>query len=302
MNLMSSIRKKHKLETGFTLIELAVVLVIIAILLSGGIEFRAGYVRNNNIAVTNTRLENIAAHLNYFVGKYKRLPCPTAPGGGANYVYPNYSSVSNAYGYERVDSFCDNPGGTMQAMGEVPWLSLGIPESMVKDGWGNKFVYRVDPSLTLPEIVGSQNGGMDFKGFEINTTNGTQSYEENLKRKGIFVCEVDDSDAKDPDFRRPDEGTGAAYVLISNGAQAFATANDYEKTNQMGYAIKEIGSGNEGYQTEITSTPFGKACFVSAPYIDTDTGTGAAAKFFDDVIFAPKLSVVLSETHMEPEK
>jgi prepilin-type N-terminal cleavage/methylation domain-containing protein len=300
---MSNIKNKHtnRLETGFTLIELAVVLVIIAILLSGGIEFRAGYIRNKNIALTNQRIENIAAHLNYFIGKYKRLPCPTLAGGGANYVYPNYDTANNAYGYERVGTFCENPGNSVQAMGEVPWLSLGIPESMVKDGWGNKFMYRVDPSLTIPEIVGTTNGGMDFRSFEINTVDDDKNYEESLQGKGIFVCQIDDSDGKNPDFRRPDEGTGAAYVIISNGEQAFASAQAYEKTNHRTVGIIEIGSGNQGYQTQSISPTFGEFCFVSAPYIDTTTGTGAAGTFFDDIIFAPKLSVILSETHMEPE-
>lgn len=301
---MNSIENKHKSEIGFTLIELAVVLVIISILLSGGIEFRAGYIRNNNIAITNKRIENISAHLNYFIGKYKRLPCPTAlPSGTASYVYPNYDPASNAYGYERVDSFCDNiGGGGMQAMGEVPWLSLGIPESMVKDGWGNKFVYRVDPSLTLPELIGVQDGGMDFRNFKINTNDDADNYEENIKGKGLFVCEIDDTDAKDADFRRPDEGTGAAYVLISNGAQAFASPKDYEKTNVMALQIKAVGSGDEGYRTTVESILTGEYCFVSAPYIDTETGTGASGTFFDDIIFAPKLSTILSETHMEPEE
>lgn len=315
-------------EQGFTLIELAVVIIIIAILMAGGIEFKSGYERNNNVVITKDRMDNIEKHLQYFIAKYKRLPCPTKPTvGGSTFSYPNGSTITSGtkYGYETTDSFCDNPNGA-QTGGEIPWLSLGLPESMAEDGWGNKFIYRVDPKLTLAENISvapiDGHGGMDYRIYKINTNDEDWDFEENLIDKGIFVCQIfeDKSDTTPPndyldvEYRTPSKGTGAAYVLISSGENAVSVANTREASNIAVGSIKQLNPGVpiEGFIANVPLTaanmfvnpPAGDPgpynCLIDAPIITTVEGVGGKATYFDDIVQAPTLESVLSETHMAP--
>ena len=124
---------KRSAFAGFSLIEMAVVLVLVTIVTSLGL----GLLRANqeNAAWTETKMkqERIKVALNSFLRTNGRLPCPNsgAPWDGAE---------------DRPDV---NPGlpattctGT-NGRGIVPWQALGIGRGEVQDGWGNFFTYRV---------------------------------------------------------------------------------------------------------------------------------------------------------------
>ena len=111
---------------GFTLVELAIVLVIIALLTSGLLMGVTAQRTSADNADAQRQLDNIREALLGFAMAKGRLPCP------AKADLPN--TDDNA-GLELTPP-CD---GALQH-GVLPWKTLGLPET---DPWGNRFTYFV---------------------------------------------------------------------------------------------------------------------------------------------------------------
>jgi len=108
---------------GFSLIELAVALAIIALLIAGALIPLSTQMDVRNVADTRRTMESIREAIIGFAQANGRLPC-AADGTIA-------AGTTNA-GKE----LCPN------AFGVVPWATLGVPEV---DGWGRRFSYWVSP-------------------------------------------------------------------------------------------------------------------------------------------------------------
>ena len=113
------------LARGFTLIEMAIVLLIITLLLSGLLVPLSTQVEQRKIAETQKSLEEIKEALIGFAIVNGRLPCP---------------AVSANNGTENPP--CPAPS---DRAGFVPWVSLGVSKL---DAWGHQFRYSVTPAFT----------------------------------------------------------------------------------------------------------------------------------------------------------
>jgi prepilin-type N-terminal cleavage/methylation domain-containing protein len=129
----TTLKSRHR---GFSLVELAIVLVIVA-LLTGGLMLGISAQRN---ATENTdarrQLETIREALLGYAMANGRLPCPA----------PVDSTTGDA-----INPPCDNAG----QHGVLPWKTLGLPET---DPWGNHFTYTASSTFTklkLPEALAS---------------------------------------------------------------------------------------------------------------------------------------------------
>jgi len=121
-----SLSKPPRHGTGFTLVDLAIVLVIVALLASG---LMVGIAAQRNAAETidaQRQLENIRETLTGFALTHGRLPCP---------ALPNLTSSDASVGVEN----CAQPHGVL------PWVTLGLPEV---DPWGRRFTYYAHGSFT----------------------------------------------------------------------------------------------------------------------------------------------------------
>ena len=107
---------------GFSLIEMAFVLVIITLLLGGLLVPFATQVEQRRIAETQKAMEEIKEALVGFALVNGRLPCP---------------AKSATDGTEQA-SPCTN-------MGFLPWSSLGITKL---DAWGHLYRYIVSPAYS----------------------------------------------------------------------------------------------------------------------------------------------------------
>ena len=119
---------------GFTLIEMAVVIFVMALILGSILIPLSTQVEQRQTTDALRQLEEIKEALIGFALAQPavRLPCPdttVATGTGT----PND-------GIEDVDA-----GGTcVREEGNVPWVSLGLPAI---DPWGNRYRYRVSPAF-----------------------------------------------------------------------------------------------------------------------------------------------------------
>jgi prepilin-type N-terminal cleavage/methylation domain-containing protein len=112
--------------SGFTLVELAIVLVIVA-LLTGGLLLGISAQRNAAESVDAQRqLENLREALLGYAMANGRLPCP------AQANLPNTDDNAG----KALTPPCDS---ALQH-GVLPWKTLGLPET---DPWGNRFTYFV---------------------------------------------------------------------------------------------------------------------------------------------------------------
>lgn len=116
--------------TGFTLVEMAVVLVIIGLVLAGILSTFQAQMSSAKIRETRQSLADIRESLQAFALINGRLPCPADP---------TLANTTAGAGLEdlAVTGLCQRVNGV------VPWATLGVKEL---DAWGGRFSYSVTDS------------------------------------------------------------------------------------------------------------------------------------------------------------
>lgn len=115
----------NKRQSGFTLVEMAMVMLIIGLLLGGLMPTLSAQMEAQRIEETHQQMNEIRDALVGFAVINGRLPCPadgTAAGG---------------------DELVTGSGAAATCTltkGALPWGTLGVNET---DGWGRRFTYRV---------------------------------------------------------------------------------------------------------------------------------------------------------------
>lgn len=139
---------------GFTLIEMAVAVFIIALLLGSILVPLTTQVEQRQIADTQKLMEEIKDALLGFAAANSYLPCPDTTGDGI------------------ADPAA--PGVCPNAAGFVPWATLNVAQG---DAWGNRFRYRVTPEFTNTPVAGTcanpdgRIGLCDTGNINVNTPN-----------------------------------------------------------------------------------------------------------------------------------
>jgi prepilin-type N-terminal cleavage/methylation domain-containing protein len=126
---------------GFSLVELAVAVAIIALLLAGALIPLSTQIDVRSGADTQRSMESIRDAIIGFAQANGRLPCPAngaTPSGTVDTT--TWATPVNA-GAEQWDP---NNKWCYIAFGVVPWTTLGVAET---DAWGHRFSYRVSPAF-----------------------------------------------------------------------------------------------------------------------------------------------------------
>ncbi|MHB1618993.1 MAG: prepilin-type N-terminal cleavage/methylation domain-containing protein [Sulfuricella sp.] len=121
-------RNMKTYRAGFTLVEMAIVLVIVGLLLGGLLMPLSAQVEQRRISETQKALDEIKEALLGFAIANKHLPCPADP-----------TLASGAPGAGQARAFAAGActGGNS---GVLPWATLGVSET---DAWGNRYTYHV---------------------------------------------------------------------------------------------------------------------------------------------------------------
>ena len=113
-------------QHGFTLVEMAIVLMIVGLLLGGLLVPLSAQMEQRNISDTQKSLSEIKeAIIGYALAK-GQLPCPAAP------------TIST--GQANAGIALAPPCTGANSSGVLPWATLGVSET---DAWGNRYTYRV---------------------------------------------------------------------------------------------------------------------------------------------------------------
>lgn len=126
MRTLTSIKSRSQ---GFTLVEIAMVLLIVALLLGGLVPTISSQIEQRQISETNKQLDEIQQALIGYAITHGRLPCPAAP---------TATGAESPLG----GGVCANPYN-----GFVPAATLGLSGTdsagYAVDSWGNRIRYAV---------------------------------------------------------------------------------------------------------------------------------------------------------------
>jgi prepilin-type N-terminal cleavage/methylation domain-containing protein len=156
---LDSLRMHAHSSRGFTLIEIAVVVALIAILLTAGAKIAGGLMEAAAVSVTQKKQQAIKEVLLHYFNRNKRLPCPdTARDRGDRRGFTLDEPPDGTENRNGLD--CAYPFGV------VPYAELGLPQEMALDGWQNYFFYRVTEGYAWNksgESNAGTRGGIEVK-------------------------------------------------------------------------------------------------------------------------------------------
>lgn len=126
-----------KVARGFTLIEMAVVVVIVITLMSLGLGVLNTQLASAAQSETKKRQAVIRGALIAYLGTNKRLPCPDVP-----------NNTNGSSDTSQVTGAEDRTGGVSTGacsgtIGVVPYTTLGLSREVALDGWGNFMSYSL---------------------------------------------------------------------------------------------------------------------------------------------------------------
>lgn len=279
---------------GFTLVELSVVLVIVALIAGTLFSMSSAMMNVQRGEATRAKLKAIDAALVSFVAVNKRLPCP--------------ASGALATGVEIFGSEA-NPC-TNQANGVVPWAALGLSASDIEDGWGTRITYRMDPYLARLNAMdmsrcdpagtiatAPQDGNVppsNTCGAAGNCTAANLAQcvmpSQFLLLKGLQVRNAVGGVIlmDQPTLLTPPQPTGAAYVLISHGENQ---SGGYNGNGTLLAATLAVEGTNETQNRADTSLAY----YVDAPQVFSTDATR-----FDDFVLRPSIISVIQRASLGP--
>lgn len=229
------IRPSIKSINGFTLIELAVVLVIVGILLGSTLNSLSSRIEYTRKIETIEELEEIKQAMIAFAFVNGFLPCPdcTTNAGGCNTV----AAANIADGVEDYDAF-NNRCSVNENLGNMPWVTLGFGRS---DAWNTRYRYTVQneyADLASPFTLASAGGSAVIQepDFAIDATgavprtlannivavllsHGSNGFggvdENNIARAAIPAANIDERENTDNDqffYTRPETAVGTTIA------------------------------------------------------------------------------------------
>jgi prepilin-type N-terminal cleavage/methylation domain-containing protein len=146
-------------QSGFTLLELSIVVTIISVVLAGGFATLTSSIQTGQLNATVTKMDNIETALLNFAVAQTRIPCPsdlTQVSTSATYGYEAGAGSGSTIGVGT--GVCTGTGMLPQANfvatskaaeGGVPTRALELSDDYMYDGWGHRFRYAADPSATM---------------------------------------------------------------------------------------------------------------------------------------------------------
>lgn len=267
---------QKKRLNGFSLVEMAIVIVIAAILTSAGLSLLAVKRSAAQLEATQKNQEAIKQALINYLGKNHRLPCPA-------------TSASTQPGAEdRTGSPCS------QYSGIVPYQELGLDRAVALDGWENFITYVVSPPAVAPPVPtpplttawlytytsNSATATGDSSRYTNNPPTLTQpiafwpSTSTSGSTGGIRV-----KDGNGNLVANPATATGAAVVLISYGKNGYGAYNVKGGTTNPNAAPPGTNLDEITNATPVTGPPT-TVTVVKRDTTDSLSGNGP----FDDIV------------------
>jgi prepilin-type N-terminal cleavage/methylation domain-containing protein len=140
-------------NTGFSLVEMAIVLAIVSLLMAGLLPMISGQIEQQKRTETRKQLEEIRSALIGYATTQSppKLPCPAVP-----------SKASGSTGAGVSDCTITT--------GVLPWVTLGTNET---DAWNRRFTYAISPTFATAGITLSATGNLNVLNAPAGSTIAT---------------------------------------------------------------------------------------------------------------------------------
>lgn len=248
---------------GFSLLELGISFVIIAIIATGALTLFAASLDRRQLEETEGRLRAIQSALLEYRRTFDRLPCPadmTLATSAANFGVEAAGPGSCISGSPAANFNAGLTGGPVA--GAVPTKTLRLPDDFVADGFGRRILYAVDTRLTYTAEADTTYYTPSFVTYPVTNT-------------VIGNITVRDADGND-------RTTRAAYALVSFGK------NGHGSYSRQGGSTTRINSGSTNSQelencdcdASAAGTGFDEV-FVQRPLTDNASNK---SNVYDDVV------------------
>lgn len=260
--------KSSKNQSGYTLIEMAISLMIVGLLFGAGVALYGQYIKQTRVDTTLTNLDTALVKIDEFQRSKGRLPCP-APLNVAR-TAPNYGAENTA---NCLAAIMAGPGKCLNGIcveqtvrtdlglgaipiapitenyvlvGAIPFRALQIPEKDTFDGYSDRIVYAVTYSATDDTTYNASKGAISVKNYSNSS----------LTTKDGSVL----------------------YLALSHGENRMgAYSHIGVLVSPCTAGTQESGNCNIGFETGIELSPL-------AIYKSTLQSTGANADYFDDYV------------------
>lgn len=209
---MSQAALKHNFNFrygGFTLVEMAIVLVIVALLLAGLLPTLSSQVEQQHRTETLKYIDEVRNTLLGYGVANGRLPCPDTTSDGVEDISAAVTTNNDPIAPQSTKKF-----SCASAVGTIPYNTLGVSPT---DGYNSKPVYAITPAFgERKEIYSANNGGgtlLSNNFFSLSSV-GTG-----------HVCTVAATPTTNP--CTANLASAAVAVIVSRGANwATATSSD----------------------------------------------------------------------------
>jgi len=230
---------------GFTLIEIAIVLVVIGLLLSGGLLAVSPVIQSAQTSETRQKIATVESAILGYVIANGCLPCPAQVNLATNNAAAGLTN-NGAATYTGCSAGACVGGG----VGTVPWVSLGISEGDATDAWGQRLRFGVDPTRTAASSV-QRNADGTFPAFTST----------------IAIEDTDNTTIAGY--------TAVAYVILSHGPDgSFGEATQTGTTQADRYGQAAGNAGEDQHENGNGNLTFAIGLFDSTTSVE----------HFDDIV------------------
>jgi prepilin-type N-terminal cleavage/methylation domain-containing protein len=204
-----------KMRRGFTLLELAMVLVVSSLMIGFGLQVTQSSNSAGCYVSTRAQVESIREGIERFARSNDRLPMPAARNVGVE---------SANYGREALAAAIDQVGGV--SWGALPFQALGLSPSMGGDCWGNKLTYVVTTALTTNNSSGGYLDNTVLGNITLKTSTSVNS------STSIAYAVISHGD----------DQLGAVEINYSGVSKGWCTGTDLKHTNCTANAASAAGA------------------------------------------------------------
>ena len=160
--------EKNKINSGFTLLEVALTLIVLGVILAPAIMLYHQHKIAEDWEKTEYNIDTVQTKIGGFRSIYGRYPCPaplTAQPGEIEYGHED--CTIHALG-SCVDGTCTSKNaisGKTILEGTLPFKILDLDESQAYDKYGNRLIYAVTADLTTSSTYTIGGGGISVDSY-----------------------------------------------------------------------------------------------------------------------------------------